>query len=187
MEKNIIRKDIIEKRNKLDKGYIINASQSVIDTVLGLARFQEAKVVLSYMPFKNEVDIMPLNQMILDKDAILCIPRTIDRFKMDAVNIKNLQSNLIKSRFGVVEPATSAKAIDIEKIDLVLVPGVAFDKEGNRIGYGKGYYDRFLEQCNDNTEFWGIAYSFQVFDRIPHTPSDVRLNRVITESPLHVL
>lgn len=181
MEKNQLRKDIIKKRNNLDEKYINKASMQIINNILSQPKLHDAKVVFSYMPFGNEADIMPLNQWLLDNDKCLCIPRTKNGFQMDAVIVENLNDRLIKNNYGIMEPASSVQAIEIEKIDLVLVPGVAFDKQGNRLGHGKGYYDRFLALCDEHTDFWGIAYSFQLLDYIPCTPYDIMMHKVITE------
>jgi 5-formyltetrahydrofolate cyclo-ligase len=181
MEKAQIRKDITRKRNNLDEGYIKKASAQIINNVLSYPEFHDARVVFSYMPLGNEVNVMPLNQWVLDNGRCLCIPRTNNDSKMDAVIVRNLFDGLNKTKYGIMEPAPSEQAIDIKKIDLVLVPGVAFDKEGNRLGYGKGYYDRFLALCDKHTEFWGIAYSFQLLDSVPFTPYDFKVHRVITE------
>jgi 5-formyltetrahydrofolate cyclo-ligase len=100
---------------------------------------------------------------------------------MDAVQITGLDKDLVKNGFGILEPRKEAEPADIRKIDLILVPGVAFDRLGNRLGHGKGFYDRFLESCN-NAYTIGIAYDFQVFNNIPCELHDKKMDAITTES-----
>ena len=95
--------------------------------------------------------------------------------------VNNINQGLFKSDFGILEPTEDNELIDINKIELILVPGLAFDKNGNRMGHGNGYYDRFLSSCSTSTIFIGIAYSFQVFNTIPFDKYDVKIHKLITE------
>lgn len=181
MDKSELRKDISEKRELLDETIVKNASETILTTLQSLSDIKTSKAILSYMPKGNEVDIKPLNQWILDQGKILCLPRVISQTEMEVRVITNVNNGLKKSSYCIFEPTDSHELIDIGNIDLILVPGVAFDKSGNRMGHGKGYYDRFLARCKDSTTFIGIAYSFQVFDTILSDQYDVKMDRIITE------
>ena len=83
--------------------------------------------------------------------------------------------------FGIPEPAVSTGAISPEEIDCVMVPGIAFDRRGTRLGFGKGYYDRFLCQLPATTHVCGLAFSLQIVEHIPNMPHDVRMQSLVTE------
>ncbi len=181
MDKSKLRKEIIEKRNLLDENTVKSASKTIVKTLQSLPDLKQAKIVLSYMPYGKEVDIRPLNQWILNQGKVLCLPRVINKTEMEARAVNDISQGLLKSGFGVLEPTYDNELIDTDKIELILVPGLAFDKTGNRMGHGNGYYDRFLASCSTNTILIGIAYAFQVFDSIPFDKYDVKVNKLITE------
>lgn len=187
MDKTQLRKELLQKRNNIDGDYSISASQAIFENALQNQKIQGAKTILSYMPYGKEANILPLNQWILDSGKNLCIPRVKDSTVMEAIKIEDLDKGLVKKAFGILEPQDNLGAIDIHEIDLVLVPGVAFDKYGNRLGHGKGYYDRFLSKCSVNTIFIGICYSFQLLESIPFSSHDVKVHYIITESSLYTM
>ena len=88
------------------------------------------------------------------------------------------KTRLKKGLYGIGEPI-ERKFVGLDKIDLVLVPGLAFDKRGNRLGRGKGYYDRFLKELPENKTYIGLAYDFQILRSLPTTPLDVAVQRTI--------
>ncbi|MGI6086240.1 MAG: 5-formyltetrahydrofolate cyclo-ligase [Acetivibrionales bacterium] len=181
MNKTDLRKYIFEKRRLLDINEVNIASEVIVGSIKELAAIKFAKLVFSYMPYGKEVDIKPLNQWVLDQGKKLCIPRVINKTEMEPRIVRNINQGLLKNSFGILEPAISHELADYYEIDLILVPGLAFDKSGNRIGHGNGYYDRFLSRCPKSTLFIGVAFSFQVFDSIPFDKHDVKLHSLITE------
>lgn len=181
MDKNKLRKEIHEKRNQLTEFEVEKASKVIIKNLLNKSEFWSAKVILSYMPYGKEVDVTFINQWILDQEKVLCVPRVKNATIMEAVAVSSLVDEMTKSSFGIYEPSVHKEAFDINKIDLILVPGVAFDISGNRMGHGRGYYDRFLAQCPEHTAFWGIAYSFQVLESIPFDQYDIKVHKIITD------
>ena len=184
MEKEEIRRIILEKRSKLTKKKVETASKAIIEIIKDLEAFRESRMILSYMPYGQEVDLLPLNQFILDNEKRLCLPRVRSSTEMDCAEVESLSENMIISKFRIMEPSPELKPSDLDSIDFVLVPGLAFDREGNRIGHGKGYYDRFLAQINKETFTLGIAYAFQVFDRIPSDPFDKKVKGIVSENQL---
>lgn len=181
MDKRQLRKGINEKRKMLDENHVKIASEKIVITLQNLSDLKSANTVMSYMPYGNEVDIKPLNQWILSQGKILCLPRVISPTEMEPRIVNNLERGLYKSSFGIFEPTVENVLTDKANIDLVLVPGLAFDKNGNRTGHGSGYYDRFLSSCKKRTLFIGIAYTFQVLDSIPSDPYDVKVHKIVTE------
>ncbi len=136
-----------------------------------------------YLSFNNEVNTYPLVTWCLANDKTVIAPYCIQsQRKIIPFEISNLTNDLTKSTFGVMEPKHDLlKEANIDNIDLIIVPGVVFDMHCNRIGFGAGYYDRFLPKKSNTTTTIGIAYDYQVVDKIPTNEYDVPLDLVITE------
>ena len=179
-----MRSIVLDQRNKFSLDQIQLSSDAIVNTLINFPVLNKSNLILSYIPYGKEVDILRLNQWILDHGKGLCLPRVLNDTDMEAVQVESLNKGFAKSRFGILEPAKESEPVDIRKINLILVPGLAFDWNGNRLGHGKGYYDRFLERCGKNTHTIGIAFRFQVFDSIPFDPHDKRMDEIVTESQL---
>jgi 5-formyltetrahydrofolate cyclo-ligase len=181
MDKKELRQMMHEQRKKLKPDEVRLLSEKILKALIAFPLLSKSRFIMSYMPYGNEADIMPLNRKLLDEGKDLCVPRVLNGSQMDAVWVTGLDKDFIKNGFGILEPGKEAEPADIRKIDLVLVPGVAFDRLGNRLGHGKGFYDRFLENCN-NTYTIGVAYDFQLLDGIPCELHDKKMDAVVTES-----
>jgi 5-formyltetrahydrofolate cyclo-ligase len=181
MDKKEFRQMMHEQRKKLTPDEVRLLSEKIVKALTAFPLLSKSRFIMSYMPYGNEVDIMPLNRRLLDEGKALCVPRVLNGSQMDAVQVTSLDKDFVKNGFGILEPRKEAEPADIRKIDLILVPGVAFDLLGNRLGHGKGFYDRFLESCN-NAYTIGIAYDFQVFNNIPCELHDKKMDAVVTES-----
>lgn len=153
--KNILRKNIRALRENLTDEYISTASKIIFENLIKLDFFMQAKNILSYIDFKNEVQTSKINNFILSQNKNLYFPRVIDKEKM--IPIKH-SGNFDKSKIGNLEPIGEEYIGDI---DLVIVPGVVFDRNGNRIGFGRGYYDRFLEKY-PNSKKIAVAFDIQL-------------------------
>ncbi len=163
--KEALRREMIEKRKEL----WLKNGERFSEIIRGMEYYRKAQTVMLYMPVKGEADVTGL---LCDKKVFLT-PVT-DGDDIYACRV----GELVKGVFGVMEPAVK-EVFDKEKIDLVLVPGVAFDKKGNRMGFGKGYYDRFLE--NINALKIGVCHSFQLVDSVPSEKHDVKMDIIVTE------
>ncbi len=177
--KSEIRKFIIEKRKKLSKKEIYEKSSIVGEEFLKSEYYKNSRVIMSYVSIKNEVDTGYINGKILIDGKKLILPKTdMETNNIIPLEIKNI-NELIEGRYGILEPEDNEKnIIDLENIDIVIVPAVAFDKEGYRIGFGKGYYDRFLKEYEGIKI--GIAYDFQIIDRVPIESHDMKVDFIIT-------
>ncbi|MCX7774048.1 MAG: 5-formyltetrahydrofolate cyclo-ligase [Clostridia bacterium] len=181
MNKAQIREDMLARRKALPKEYARTASEAICSAIIESDVFAKSQTVLSYMPYGNEVAIKEVNLLLINTGKRLCVPRTLLNYDMEAVPVDHLGSDLIQARFGLLEPAPHKKAIKPEKIDLILIPGVAFDQTGNRLGHGRGYYDRFLLKCRKDAYKLGVAFDFQVLSALPFESYDIRMNAVVTE------
>ncbi len=145
--------------------------------LLRSAEFIKAKTVMFYIAFDGEVNT---DEMIREAQRLgkqVAVPvckknRQINPCRLDPA------TRLMRGLYCIREPRPR-KPIKLKKIELVIVPGVAFDKKGNRLGRGKGYYDRFLGQLPRDTATIGLAFDFQILPSVPATGKDIRVNRVI--------
>lgn len=180
MMKNQIRKEFLQKRDRLvDREKL---SQKICTAVIDSELFNNAQCVFVYLSFKSEVD----TQMIIEKCFLLgktvCVPSVKQDGDMDAVRVENI-NNLVYNKFGIKEPADTTKIIDKNYIDLCIVPGSAFDGQLNRIGYGKGFYDRFLQRTEIKKV--ALAFSCQITDSLPVEAYDVKMDAVVTEDKIY--
>lgn len=179
MNKGDIRKEIRAKREKLEQSFIDKASLVIFEKLKNEPSFLKAKKILSYMDFKNEVKTDEINKFIGENNKILILPRVISKEKMIAIESVE---NFSKSPFGNMEPIGNEYK---EDIDFIIVPGVAFDKFGNRIGFGRGYYDRFFK-AYPNAKKVAIAFEIQVVDKKIETDFyDEKVDMLITEKNIY--
>ncbi len=169
---------MLEKRNALDPKEIAKRSKRVQDFLLNSKEFKSAKVVGAYHAFGSEVrtDLIIEHARALGKKIVL------PSVEGDNLTFYELSSGkyLVKGRFGIMEPLPFGP---VDKIDLLVVPGIAFDKKGYRLGYGKGYYDKFL--AKKKVALIGLGYSFQLLDSLPKGKYDKRLDAIATEDGVH--
>lgn len=147
-----------------------------------------ARSILLYVPFRSELSLMPLAEMCWASGIAVYAPRcNPDDRSMTLYEISGW-SQLAAGAYGLLEPnpALSSKLAD-EAIDMVCVPGLAFDGEGGRLGYGAGYYDRLAEELNladgnKRPQWIGASFSAQIVERVPMEPHDLRLDGLVTEN-----
>lgn len=174
--KSQLKGSIIEKRNSLPKEEILEKSSQIKNNLFNLQSYKKSKAIMFFVSFNSEVNT---HEMIKDtlKSKIVVVPKVVSHEIEPSVIIDF--DNLVAGKFGVLEPIETMK-IAHKNIDLVLVPGIVFDKEGHRIGYGFGYYDQFLNKVPKAIKI-GLAFDFQVVDKIPREMHDVPVDLIVTE------
>ena len=187
METNLkdnLRKNMLLQRKNMELENVTTYSKKIIDTIKKLPNFLICKNVMLYLSFNNEVNTYALAKWCLDNDKTVITPYCIKETKeIVPYEITNLSRDLSKSTFGIMEPKHDIlKRASIKDIDFIIVPGVVFDERCNRIGFGAGYYDRFLPKRQKKTFTVGIAYDYQVVNRIPAGVYDVPMDLIITEN-----
>ncbi|MCD6170927.1 MAG: 5-formyltetrahydrofolate cyclo-ligase [Thermoplasmata archaeon] len=175
MKKEEIRKKILQKRNKLTGNEILEKSNKIISKLTSIKEFKEAKKILCYVSFGSEVFTHGLIRAYINKKDI-AVP-VIKGNELALSYIKDWKE-LEKGRYGILEPKAIRNA-DIDAISLAIVPAVAFDERGYRIGYGRGYFDRLLARMNAMRI--GLGYELQIVKKIPEEKHDVRMDMIITE------
>ncbi len=178
--KNIIRSEAKEYRNNLDIQSKSEFDQKICQKLLSLDQIKNANTVLCYMSTPIEVDTLRFIEKLLECEKIVAVPRCIEGTRnMEFYCISSLEQTE-KHTFGVMEPIVSQceKLRDFRN-SVCIIPGLCFDLEGYRLGYGKGYYDRFLSAFRGCKI--GICYDECVKDKLPHGFFDVSADIVITE------
>jgi len=173
MEKNLLRKNALKLRRGLSKEEIEGKSEKI------------RRLFLNFPPFE-EVQTYKMIEDALKMGKRIAVP-TVSLKKNEIVpfEIKNPRCRLVQGPFNVPEPASCERyPVFLEEIDLVVVPGVAFDKEGGRIGFGGGFYDRLLvrfSEIKNEVKFVGLAFECQIVERVPREQHDVLVDFIITE------
>lgn len=174
--KRLIRKKILEERDELSEKEIAEKSNLIKKRLFALPEFKKAKTVMFFVSFGKEVFTHDMIKESLKKKRV-CVPVVKDD-TLIATEIKDFKELNTKNRYGILEPSKISD-IDISEIDLVIVPGVAFDCAGYRVGYGKGYYDKFLN--NFEKEKIALAFELQIQKELPCEDHDIVVDKVITE------
>lgn len=177
-EKNKLRKDLLEKRRTLPQPVQEEKSGLIRKALLSEEAFADASSVALYFPINGEVDTRGIFRKCVELEKKVFFPKTRGS-DLVFLRTKNIEE-LTPGTFSIPEPPAGAECARSDELDLVLVPGVVFDLSGNRIGYGKGFYDRFLKDIPRQVRF-GLAYSFQVLKSVPSHETDVKTGCIITE------
>lgn len=156
-----------------------------VQRLFSLPEMTHCRIVMSYMPIRNEVDTLRFNKDILDANKQLCLPRVRNEKDMDAFFITDFKLELAQGHFNIQEPLFALEPVNPATINIIILPGLAFDTRGNRLGFGKGYYDRFIERIDEKCLKIGLAYGFQVVEGIEAEPWDRKLDLVVTEDRVY--
>ena len=175
-KKEELRRKLLEKRRSLSESVRRKKSRSILNKLLSEKAFINSDRVALYFPIDGEVDTLEIFKKCIDLEKKVFLPKT-QGSRLVFLRTKNLEE-LVSGPFNIPEPASHVERA--EELDLILVPGIGFDFSGNRIGYGKGFYDRFLKDVSRRISF-ALAYRFQVLESVPAFKTDVRAGHIITE------
>jgi 5-formyltetrahydrofolate cyclo-ligase len=145
------------------------------------AQMPSAHTILFFAPLPDELDVWPVLELSVALGTDCALPFFDAEKKIyGAKLLKNLATDIVTGKFGVREPAASCAEIPLNRFDLILVPGLAFDLSGNRLGRGKGFYDRILKEASGIK--CGVGYDFQLLEKIPAEPHDAPVDFMLTPS-----
>lgn len=178
--KKRIRQSYIQKRNNLNLNFILDVSERICEQILSQFPLEDAQTIALYYPFNQEVNVLPIIEALLQKNKRVVLPKVLSKTTMGFFEISHLEDVEV-SAFGVKEPISTVE-VPVHTIDWMFIPGVAFNPDCYRLGYGAGYYDRFLQHASIKTV--GVAYDFQITDEFIPEAHDVPLMYVITENRL---
>jgi len=178
--KRAIRRQMEARRQGLAPERLVAAGREIALALEPLPEFQRSRRIALFASLSGEPDTRPVFELIRGSEREPLFPRCTEDGGLDFVPI-GAWSELRPGRFGILEPEPSAPATFADTIDLFLVPGVAFDRNGGRLGRGRGYYDHALPS---GARVWGLALEMQWVDRVPLTALDRRVDAVLTETGL---
>ncbi|MFH1594718.1 MAG: 5-formyltetrahydrofolate cyclo-ligase [Candidatus Omnitrophota bacterium] len=178
--KTQIRKELLHKLYNQPKEEGLQKSSIIKKKLFSLAEFKIAKIVMLYVSMSTEVRTEEIIDEALGMGKRVVVPRCASRDKIVPKEITDRRADLEISTYGIYEPLENRKNVKLDLIDLVVIPGVAFDEENMRLGRGKGYYDRFLEKLPGGTVTVGLAFDFQIVKDLPQDSHDKPVSQVIT-------
>lgn len=184
MEKKIIREQILNNKEELDKNCLKSYSDSIINKLYNTDYYKNAKTIMTFISFGAEVDTHEFIKDSISKGKRIVVPITIAASKelrlSEVFNFEELEIGF----YNILTPKEEfIRYVDSSEVDLIIVPGVAFDRNGYRIGYGGGYYDRFLSKLDHITKI-SLAFDMQLIPKVPHENFDIPVNYIITEKEL---
>ena len=174
--KSELRKQVLQEMKALPREQKQFIDQALTERLLQQPFYQEAKVIATYLSFSHEFQTQGLIEQALQDGKKVLIPKTYPKGRMDFVVYEPQQ--LVKTAFGLLEPQGNLEVVDVSKIDLIHVPGLVFTTEGYRIGYGGGYYDRYLKHFSGHT--FSTIYPCQIRDFIPEK-HDIPVQEVLID------
>jgi 5-formyltetrahydrofolate cyclo-ligase len=181
--KRSLRERVIGARDSLPPEFRAAASAAIGTALTARADFAAASTVLLTLPFGSEWDSMALLLAALERGKAVVLPRVNATARtLELCRLTEPSRDVLPGYRGIPEPQSHCALIAADAIDWVLVPGVAFDTEGHRLGYGGGYYDRLLPQLRSDAARVAGGYEMQLVDRVPAAPHDVPVQALATET-----
>ena len=180
-EKADLRKQWMARESGLTKSYIAKSNAGIIRNLFSLEAFQRAETVLFFYSVWSEPDTHEMIRRAFDLGKTVALPKTYPKGVMTARKIEGFDE-LITSGFGIPEPAESSSLIAPDDLDFIVVPAVAFDRDGYRLGHGAGYYDRYLSCASAFA--CGVAREKMLVPRVPREKHDIRVSCIVTENEI---
>lgn len=176
--KRNLRREVLARRDAMPPEARAAASLAIAERLLALPELQAARAVMLFSSFGSEVDTTPMLERLEDRGVRGALPRIEDR---DIVPVAyRVGDPVTATPFGAREPAAGQMLADAE-VDVVVTPGVAFDRQGRRIGYGGGFYDRFFGRARPGVFRVAVAFALQVVEDVPQGHADLPVQAIVTE------
>ena len=181
-KKQEIRNDVIKFLNSMSVKERAEKTKAIEDRLFDFANFLEANISLLYMNGRYEVETKNIINKTLEYNKIVVLPAyTMEKHKTRLMKIDNMDTNLISGPKGVLEPdENKCKEVPIECIDIAIIPGIAFDEKGARIGSGTGFYDRLIPELPITTRKVALAFEDQIIQQIPMESHDKHVDIIVT-------
>ncbi len=182
MERERVRAEVLCKRDGLALETRAVFSEQIADAVMSWIQREGFDAVMLYLSMRSEVETEGLLERLLRAGKRVCAPVVdTERNSMIPRRIQDVRTDLVRHRYGMLEPRTACPIFPVAQLQLVVVPGIAFDRKGYRLGYGKGFYDRFLANCLQAVRI-GLAYQIQVVEDTLPEAWDVPVQHIFTET-----
>jgi len=178
-----LRKFVLDLRDKLGWEEVSARSKKIAERLFSLAEYRQAETIMYFLNFGKEVDTLAMVPASLAHGKRVVAPKTVhSERRLILSEIVDPQRDLEPGRWGIPEPKTERlRQVDAAAIDFVIVPGVAFDEQGHRLGYGGGYYDRFFAGLREGVPLVALTFDLQVVPEVPVDPWDRRVDLILTE------
>ncbi len=174
--KEYLRNEMLNRRNILNRTEKYKYDKWICEALLNQIETYNIKTIHTYLPMGTEIDIFPLINTLLSKSITVITPKTLKKRRLKHLKLQSLDQ-LETGKYGTSHPANSTEYT--ESYDLIIVPGLAFDSQNYRIGYGGGYYDTFLSEHPSATTI-GLCYPFQRIDIVPIEKHDIQLDKILS-------
>jgi 5-formyltetrahydrofolate cyclo-ligase len=182
MLKGVIRQQMLQKRGALSKSVVVQKSQQIQDRLMILPHVMQAKTILFYVSYGNEVATHAVIKAFLEKKKTVVVPYTDVKHHRLILSRLSSWDVLTRGAYSILEPKKECiDEVSPKTLDVVIVPGVVFDTRGHRIGHGKGYYDGLLKNVKAAVKI-GLTYDFQMVDEVPVEPHDIPVDFIVTET-----
>jgi len=183
LSKGKIRQEIFLRREKLSEELVNSFSKIIERKVENLKEFKEAKTIMCYIAKGKEVNTMGIIQKSLALGKKVVAPKVNTSQQQIVLHeIRNPENDLSLGFKGILEPKSYMAVVkSLNKIDFAVLPGIAFDRNGRRIGFGKGFFDKLFMDKPIHSILCGIAFDFQILDNLPHSSHDIPMDVIVSE------
>ena len=179
-DKKVLRREMLARRRALSTAERTRASKMICARVQALTVLQEARTMMLYASTEEEINLYPLMEVLLTEGRRIVLPEITGRGVMEARELPAMDA-LTDGTFGILSPdPMRGNIVAPEEIDVIIVPGAAFDEKGGRLGLGGGYYDRFLPRAGNAVRLV-LAFDFQIVPDVPMGAQDARVDVILTE------
>jgi 5-formyltetrahydrofolate cyclo-ligase len=178
--KKEIRKKMLAARDSLLPAQRSSKSRQIEKRLFSLPEFKSAHAVMFFASFRSEVDTIPMVRRALGEGKRVILPKVIGD-ELELFEIRNIDSDVSPGAWGIPEPRPRGSApVKLDELDVIIVPGAAFDERGNRLGYGAGFYDKLLSTFKKLTV--AVAFDIQIVPMVPAAAHDVPVQKIVTET-----
>jgi 5-formyltetrahydrofolate cyclo-ligase len=181
LDKHEARSCALDARASLTEAEREQLALSVSARAVELPEIAIASTVMLFASFRTELDTTPIAAWVLRAGKTLCLPRVLGARRMAAYRVTDLAADLESGKWGIPEPHEGLPEVPPEAVDLVFVPGSAFDDDGHRCGYGGGFYDNYLPRTRPGTPWVALAFEAQLVPGICCEAHDLPVTAIVTE------
>ncbi|EPY2271547.1 5-formyltetrahydrofolate cyclo-ligase [Clostridium sporogenes] len=180
--KAILREKIINVRKSLTLEEKIKKDIIIKDKLQEISLYKESNFIFIYVSLRDEVNTHAIIKEGLKHGKRICVPKVISiKEGMVAIEIKDFSELIECGQYKILEPKNFENIVDPKKIDLAILPGLAFDNKGGRLGYGGGFYDRFIPKLKKGVPKIALAYDFQILKEVPKDVHDILVDEIIID------
>ena len=181
-KKDKVRKETLDRLHNLDKGIKDKKTKAIMKKLFSMKAFKQAQCVMFYVSKQYEVDTHEMIDEALRLGKRVAIPVTVKEEKRLIISeLKCRKGDLVKGHYDIHQPAEGKlRPLSIDDLDMIIVPGIAFDSKNHRLGHGHGYYDKFLMNVPESILTIGLAYDFQVVPELPRHSFDIPVKKLIS-------